>query len=128
MNQLTLVGHLTRDPRLRTLSDGRSVCDMRVAVNGARGSQPLFIDVATFGAHAEACAQYLAKGREVGFTGRLVYSEWRSPDGAMRSKHSAIGQVDFRGRPPEPAEPEPEPGALAMAAPARARRRPEKAA
>lgn len=98
MNQLSLVGHLTRDPQLRTLSDGRPVCDMRLAVNGARDAQPLYIDIAAFGAQAEACARYLAKGREIAFTGRLVYSEWQAPDGSKRSKHSAIGNVEFRGR------------------------------
>lgn len=98
MNQLSLIGHLTRDPQLRTLSDGRAVCDLRLAVNGGRDARPLFIDVATFGPQAEACARYLAKGREIAFTGRLAYSEWES-DGAKRSKHSGVGRVEFRGRP-----------------------------
>lgn len=109
MNQLSLIGHLTRDPQLRTLSDGRAVCDLRLAVNGGRDARPLFIDVATFGSQAEACARYLAKGREIAFTGRLAYSEWES-NGAKRSKHSAIGRVEFRGRPPvEAGEPGDEP-------------------
>ena len=35
INSVTLMGHLTRDPELRYLPDGRAVCDMRLAVNGA---------------------------------------------------------------------------------------------
>jgi single-stranded DNA-binding protein len=36
----------------------------------------MFIDVATFGAQADACAKYLTKGRAVAVTGRPVYREW----------------------------------------------------
>lgn len=124
--RISLVGHLTRDPHLRMLPDGRAVCDLRLAVNGGRDAQPLFIDIATFGGQAEACARYLAKGREIAFTGRLAYSEWQSPDGAKRSKHSAVGRVEFRGRPSVEADgPSDEPVAKA---PARRRRSGRKAA
>jgi single-stranded DNA-binding protein len=41
MNSLNLVDRLTRDPELRSLPDGRSVCDMRVSVNGAADGAPL---------------------------------------------------------------------------------------
>ena len=36
---------------------------------------PHFIDAATFGAQADACAKYLTKGRAVAVTGRLVYRD-----------------------------------------------------
>jgi hypothetical protein len=49
VNTVTLVGNLTRDPELRSLPDGRSVCDLRLAVNDQRDQPPLYIDVATFG-------------------------------------------------------------------------------
>lgn len=98
INSLTLAGNLTSDPVLRTLPDGRSVCDMRLAVNDQRGQPPLYIDVATFGASAEACAKYLTKGRSVAVTGRLVYREWQAEDGSKRSKHQVIGRVRFGGR------------------------------
>jgi len=99
VNQITLVGHLTADPVLRSLPDGRSVCDMRLAVNDQRDQPPLYIDVASFGASADACAKYLAKGRAIAVTGRLVYREWEADDGSKRSKHQVIGRVRFGGRP-----------------------------
>jgi single-strand DNA-binding protein len=70
-----------------------------VAVNDQRTQPPLYIDVATFGAGAEACAEYLAKSRAVAVTGRLVYREWQSKDGGKRSKHEVAGRVHFGGRP-----------------------------
>jgi single-strand DNA-binding protein len=95
MNRITLVGRLTRDPELRELPSGTSVCNMRLAVDGRREDDTVFIDIATFGAQAEACARYLTQGRQVSFDGRLAYHQWTTEDGTMRSKHSAIGHVGF---------------------------------
>jgi len=98
INNVTLVGQLTTDPVLRSLPDGRSVCDLRLAVNDQREHPTLFVDVATFGAGAEACAEYLSKGRSIGVTGRLAYREWEAKDGSKRSKHEVIGRVTFGGK------------------------------
>ena len=72
---------------------------MRLAVNDQKDQPPLFIDLATFGSSAEACAKYLTKGRAIAVTGRLVYREWLSDDGARRSKHPVAGRVQFGARP-----------------------------
>jgi single-strand DNA-binding protein len=97
-NSVVLVGQLTTDPTLKQTPDGRSVCELRLAVNDHRDQPPLFIDVATFGPGADACAQHLAKGRQVAVTGRLVHEEWQAKDGSTRSKHQVVGQVSFGGR------------------------------
>ena len=97
---ITLVGNLTADPILKELNDDRKVCQLRLAVNDQR-DQPMFIDVATFGAQADACAKYLAKGRAVAVTGRLVYREW-DDNGTRRSRHHIVGRVQFGGKPDEP--------------------------
>jgi single-strand DNA-binding protein len=70
---------------------------------------PLYLDLACFGAAAEASAKHLSKGRQIAFTGRLVYREWQAPDGTKRSRHSAVGRVEFLGavasaQPGEPAD------------------------
>jgi single-strand DNA-binding protein len=100
VNQVTLVGNLTTDPVLKQLEDDRNVCQLRLAVNDQK-DKPMFIDVATFGAQADACAKYLTKGRAVAVTGRLVYREWEADDGTRRSKHHIIGRVQFGGKPDE---------------------------
>ena len=99
VNVVTLVGRLTADPVLRALPDGQSVCDLQLAVNDQKDQPPLFVDVATFGKAADACAEHLAKGRQVAVTGRLVYHEWETKDGNKRSKHSVVGRVSFGGKP-----------------------------
>ena len=76
------------------------VCQLRIAVNDQKGQPPMFIDVATFGAQADACAKYLPKGRAIAVTGRLVYREW-DDNGTRRSRHHIIGRVQFGGKPDE---------------------------
>jgi single-strand DNA-binding protein len=98
-NSVTLVGNLTADPVLKQLNDERKVCQLRIAVNDQKDQPPMFIDIATFGSQADACAKYLAKGRAVAVTGRLVYREWEADDGSRRSRHHIIGRVQFGRRP-----------------------------
>ena len=99
VNSITLVGHLTADPVLKPIDENRKVCDMRLAVNDQKDQPPLFIDVATFGSSAEACAKYLTKGQAIAVTGRLIYREWLADDGTRRSKHAVVGRVQFGGKP-----------------------------
>jgi single-strand DNA-binding protein len=110
MNTVTLTGNLTRDPELRMAGEQqRPVCELRIAVDNGRDRDPTYVDVSTFDAQAQACARYLAKGRQVAISGRLVYREWKAEDGSARSKHSVIGRVEFLGKRPqgEPTEAQP---------------------
>jgi single-strand DNA-binding protein len=113
MNNVTMTGRLTRDPELHQGAE-RSECKLRLAVdNGIY--PPTFIDVRTFGPSAEACAEWLTKGWQVGVSGKLALTEFTGSDGKPRQRYSVIGRVEFLGRPrpgvPEtggrPEEPEP---------------------
>jgi len=104
MNNVNLIGHLTKDPEVKATRSG-AVCQLRLAVdNPGRGGEkgsPTYVDVATFGKHAEVCGAHLAKGRLVGVSGRLVFREWETKDGSKRSAHSVRGSVQFLDRKPE---------------------------
>ena len=73
INRVVLTGNLTADPELRPLPSGTSVGRLRLAVNTRRKNgqtgeweeKPNYFDVTVWGAQAENCAQYLAKGRPV---------------------------------------------------------------
>ncbi len=88
INTVTITGNLTRDPDLRNLPSGASVCELRVAVNGRRKDgasgewvdKPNFFDVTVWGAQGENCAKYLAKGRGVAITGELDWREWQDKE------------------------------------------------
>jgi single-strand DNA-binding protein len=105
VNSLNLTGRLTKDPELRRMPDQRPVCELRIACDSPGDNSPLYLDIATFDKQAQACAQYLSKGREIAFSGRLVYREWEAQDGSRRSKHSAIGRVEFIGSRPTGSQP-----------------------
>jgi len=99
VNQVVLIGRLTKDPESRQLKDGGTVCELRLAVNDRADREALFIDVAMFGKQADACAKYLRKGREVAVTGRLVLDQWQAPGGAERSRYLVHGSVTFGSDP-----------------------------
>lgn len=102
MNSLNLVGRLTKDPELRDVNVGgedRQVCDMRIAVDSRR-DDPLYLDIATWGREAAACAEHLTKGRQIAFDGELVLRE-SEKDGNKRSFYSGVGHVEFLSGKPE---------------------------
>jgi single-strand DNA-binding protein len=105
INVVVITGNLTRDPELKALPSGSSVCELGVAVNestknpdGTWGERANFFNVEVFGKQAEACAQYLAKGRPVAIEGRLRFRSWTAQDGSKRSAVSIVAEsVQFLG-------------------------------
>ena len=91
MNKVFIVGNLTRDPELRTVRDGISVCSFTVAVNrrirNAEAGQPEadFFRVTAWRGLGENCSRYLAKGRKVAVTGSVSVSTYTSNDGTTRA-------------------------------------------
>jgi single-strand DNA-binding protein len=94
------VGRLTRDPELRALPSGVSVCSLRVACNSSRrdadGSyqeRPNFFDVSVYGASAESVSRYTRKGSRVAVDGRLEWREWETADQQKRQAVSVVGDT-----------------------------------
>lgn len=95
-NRIIMVGNLTRDPELKQLPSGQSVCRLGLASNrqfknrqtGAQVQEVCYIDIDVWGAQADSCQKYLAKGRPVLIEGRIKFDSWQDPQGATRSKHS----------------------------------------
>ena len=105
VNRVVVTGNLTRDPELRNLQSGTSVCKLRVAVNTRRKSaggewedKPNYFDVTVWGAQGENCATYLQKGRPVAIDGRLEWREWEGQDGNKRQSVEIVADtVQFLG-------------------------------
>ena len=106
INRVVLTGNLTRDPELRSLPSGMSVCKLRVASNTRRKNQstgewedkPNFFDVTVWGAQGENCARFLAKGRPVAIDGRLDWREYQDKDGNKREAIEIVAdRVQFLG-------------------------------
>ena len=96
-NRVIMMGNLTRDPELKQLSSGQSVCRLSLASNrqfknkqnGETIQEVCFIDVDVWGAQAESCNRYLQKGRSILVEGRLKLDTWED-NGQKRSKHSIV--------------------------------------
>jgi single-strand DNA-binding protein len=90
-NKIFLVGNLGRDPELRSLPSGTSVCNFNLAINdtpserrGAAGETPIWFRVAVYGQRAERCAKRLKKGSAVYVAGKLKPREWTDQQGRPR--------------------------------------------
>ncbi len=103
-NQTTLMGNLTRDPELRQIPSGQSVCSFSLALNrsfkGSDGNWQEatdYVDVVAWGPLGERVAQYVTKGRPVLVSGRLQSRQWEQ-DGQKRSKLEVVANdVTFLG-------------------------------
>jgi len=105
INRVVMTGNLTRDPELRNLPSGMSVCSLRVASNTRRkdsngewGDKANYFSVTVWGAQGENCARYLSKGRPVAIDGRLEWREWQDKDGNKRESIDIVADsVQFLG-------------------------------
>ncbi|HSW61734.1 MAG TPA: single-stranded DNA-binding protein [Dissulfurispiraceae bacterium] len=103
-NRVILVGNLTKDVELRYAPSGAPVATLPIAVNsrsksagGEQKDEVLFIDCVVWGKQAEACGQYLARGRPVLVEGRLRERRWEQ-EGQRRSRVEVIANtVRFLG-------------------------------
>ncbi len=94
MNTIQLIGRLTKDPELHHTNGGTATTTLRLAVprrkRDGEEQPPVYVDVVTFKAQAEAIVKHLTKGRRVAVTGRLEYREWKGQDNSPHSKHEVI--------------------------------------
>ena len=110
INRVVLTGNLTRDPELRSLPSGNSVCSLRIACNGRRKNNatnqwedvPNYFDITVWGAQGENCHRYLSKGRPVAVDGRLQWREFNDKEGNKRQAVDIVAEsVQFLSSPQE---------------------------
>jgi single-strand DNA-binding protein len=92
INQLVLMGRLTRDPETRTTTSGKTVTSFSVAVDRqGQDDQADFFEVTAWEKTGELVQQYLSKGRRVLIQGRLRQESWDDKEtGKKRSKVSVV--------------------------------------
>ena len=88
INQVILMGRLTRDPEVRTTASGKSVTSFSLAVDrGGQDDQADFFDITAWEKTGELVAQYLSKGRRCLVQGRLRQDSWDDKEtGKKRSR------------------------------------------
>ncbi len=92
INQVIIMGRLTRDPEMRTTSTGKTIVSFSLAVDrGGQDDQADFFDVTAWEKLGELVNQYLSKGRRCLVQGRLRQDSWDDKEtGKKRSKVEVV--------------------------------------
>jgi len=100
LNEVRLIGRLTRDPELRATPAGASVCSFGLATNrkykandGTLKEDLTFVEVSCWGKVAENVSKYMKKGRLIYIGGRLKFESWDDKQtGQKRNKLSVVAE------------------------------------
>lgn len=88
MNQVIMIGRLTKEPELNTTASGVSVCRFSIAVDRKtkQGDEKVadFFNVVAWRGIGETCHKYLKKGRKCCVSGRLENRSYQAQDGSTR--------------------------------------------
>ena len=85
INNVVLVGRLTRDPELKTTNSGTSVCSFTIALDNRQKNpdgtkSTSFIPCTAFQQAADNMSKFLKKGSLVGIVGRLNQRSYQNKD------------------------------------------------
>lgn len=88
INQVILMGRLTRDPEQRTTTTGKTIASFSIAVDRAGQDDAAdFFDITAWEKLGDLVMQYLSKGRRVLVQGRLRQDSWDDKEtGKKRSR------------------------------------------
>ena len=105
MQQLMIIGNLTKDPELRTTATGLSVCSFTVAVNRRQTQQQRqnhqqpeadYFRVSAWRERGEVCAKYLSKGKKVCVIGTVAARAYTTSKGEVAaSLEVTADEVEF---------------------------------
>ena len=101
VNKVILIGHLGRDPEVRTFQNGNKVCNLRIATSenwtdkasGEKREKTEWHTVAIFNDGLVRIAeQYLKKGSKVYIEGQLQTRKWQDQSGADKYSTEVVLQ------------------------------------
>jgi len=90
INNIVLIGRLTRDPELSVLKQGTSIAKFSIASNrtfsagGEKKDQTSFFNCVAWGKLGELISEYCRKGHRLAIRGRLQQRSWEDTNGAKR--------------------------------------------
>lgn len=104
INQVILMGRLTRDPEMRTTTTGKSIASFSLAVDRqTQDDQADFFDITAWEKLGELAVQYLSKGRRCLVQGRLRQDSWDDKEtGKKRTRIEVVAtDITFLDSPSE---------------------------
>lgn len=101
MNNVVLIGRLTKDPQMRSSANGQmAIAGFTLAVDrpvrSGEKKQADFIRITVFGKQAETCGKYLTKGRLVAVSGSIRTGSYQDQSGnTVFTTEVAASWVEF---------------------------------
>lgn len=91
-NSVHLIGHLGKDPEVRTFEDGRKLAKVTIATkdsyknaNGDKVIETQWHNLLAWGKTAELMEKLLFKGNEVAVQGKLTHRTYEDKEGTVRN-------------------------------------------
>lgn len=102
LNEIIVMGRLTRDPEMRQTGSGKDVANFTLAVDRDFKSQSGeretdFIDCVAWGNSAGFVSKYFGKGRMAVVKGRLQIRDWTDNDGNKRRNAEIVAEDIYFG-------------------------------
>lgn len=101
VNEARIIGHVTRDPEMRTTTSGQKVLTLGVATNerwkdrasGEDKERTEFHNVVVWATLAEQVARVLRKGNRAFVAGRVQTRSWETKEGAKRTTTEIVADA-----------------------------------
>lgn len=95
MNNVNLIGRLTKDIELRQTNSGKEVCSFCIAIDGGKDNT-YFVDCIAWEARAVNIAKYFHKGDKIGIAGMITTRTYETSDGKKnKATEILINSFDF---------------------------------
>lgn len=96
MNNVSLIGRLTRDPEVRYTQNQKMYAQFNLAVNKVGVDGADFINIVAWNKTAELVSLYFKKGNKIGITGRINTRNYDDKDGKKVYVTEVIAEnIDF---------------------------------
>lgn len=97
MNQVNLIGNLTRDVKLRYTTDQKAIARFSIAVDDGYGDskRTSYIPVVVFGKQAENADRFLSKGSKVAVVGRIQTGSYEKEGRTIYTTDIIASNIEF---------------------------------
>lgn len=99
MNNVILIGRLTKDPQLSfSKGKGTAIARLTVAVNRMQKGEADFINCVAFGKTAETIGNYMTKGSQIAINGEIRVDNYKKDTGEWVNNTSVlVNKFEFVG-------------------------------
>ena len=98
INNVILMGRITRDIELKHTATDTEVCNFTIAVDNGKDREATFIDCVAWKGTAKFISDYFGKGNMIAVMGSLQSRKWTDKDGNNRiSIEVVVREVSFTG-------------------------------